>query len=640
MELPLSFAPLAAGLALLLAVAAFLAKRRTAPLAGKPLSGAVSVDASSAAGDDRPRVAIVFGTQTGTAERFAKQLKTEIQAAVGDATVVEAVDAEEYDAAARLPAERLALFLVATYGDGEPTDNAADLYAWLLRSAGEAEKGGAPATARPLSALTFGVFGLGNKQYEHFCAVGKRMHKALESLGATPAVRRGDGDDDDDIEGDFDAWRGELMAALKASNLLSHAAEGGAVAEAAPLPAFEVVPSTAAAAPAASGTGLSPHSPALATVTAVRELHSKPASERSCVHVEIDIAPVGHRAYEAGDHVGILPVNEGAVVEEAAALLGVKARLSDVVEFRAPRSASDLGHPVPGPITVRDALARHADLVGVASKGMVAAFARAATGDEATKLAALLAPDGLAAYKAWHAHSRCLLEIMREFPETAGSVGLGAFFGAVAPRPAVRFYSISSSPALQPTAVHVTAAVVRHEVATGRVHAGVATGGLARAVAGDRVALFLRKSTFRLPSDPSAPVIMIGPGTGLAPFRGFLQERAAAKAASPATLFFGCRSETTDYIYREELAAHLETGALTALHVAFSRAGASKDYVQHHLRAHAAALKAAVAAGGHVYVCGDAKAMARDVHAVLVDALGEAGVKALADGGRYLKDVW
>ena len=581
-------------------------------------------------------------------------MKAEIAGLAGESGArINVVDAEEYDGETRLPTESLVLFLMATYGDGEPTDNAADLYNWVVRSAGDAEF----AATKPLAPVTYAVFGLGNKQYEHFCAVGKRLHKALEGLGGAPIVLRGDGDDDDDIEGDFDAWKAGLLTALKdRPDLLGGGGADGAAADAcsAPLPAFTVTPAPAGATPAprAAGTGTSPHSPALATITAVRELHT-PASDRSCVHVELDCGGT-EAVYTAGDHVGVVPSNDDAVVAELASLLAIDDP-SSLVTFDPPTdaaSAADIGHPVPGPLTLRDALAWHADVLSPIGKPTLAAFARAATGDEATALAALLTPDAAAAYKSWHAHSRCLLEVMREFPATARALGVGAFFGGVAPRLGVRFYSISSSPAASsPTTLTVTAAVVRETTATGRTHRGPASNGLAAAKKGGRVAFFIRRSTFRLPSDPATPIIMVGPGTGLAPFRGFLQDRAATAAGGgrlgEAVLFFGCRSKRTDCIYSNELAQFQATGALTTLHVAFSRDGPTKDYVQHHIAANGASVKALVDAGAYVYVCGDAKAMARDVHATLRDVLGggsaaagDAALKVLADGGRYHKDVW
>ena len=786
MELPLASA--LAGALLLLALAAFFVRRaaggKSLLLAGKQAKGGLRVDATSGDGanaaaaaaaaassrggsSSKPQVTLLFGTQTGTAERFAKQLKAELLAISSGGSEapqvdVDVVDCEEFDASKRLAAGStgLVLFLVATYGDGEPTDNAADLYNWLLKAAGEAERAAGAASGDeeekrkllPLAEVSFGVFGLGNKQYEHFCAVGKRVHRAMTSLGATPVVRRGDGDDDDDIEGDFDGWKSELLAALAGSPLLGfkeeEAAAGvpsapatpsAAAAASAPasiipsassVPCYAVAPSKAkkpaprlggggahaAAAGAGAAAGSGPHSPALARVVAVRELHS-PLSERSCTHVELDIGGGGGASsssapsYEAGDHIGILPSIPAEVAAEVTRALGLDPKA--MVEISLPSSSSssssassssDLSRAPceASPCSVSDAIARFADVLGPVPKAGVAAFAAfAATAKDAAaelaRLSELLAPTpaGMALYKQWHAHSRCVLELVREFPRTARSLPLGALLGgAVAPRLAVRFYSISSSPNCHPEdegasssssssrssssspssssvpshrRVSVTAALVRETTATGRSHEGPASGGLRACKVGDEVAFFLRKSTFRLPSDAARPIVMVGPGTGLAPFRGFLQERAAilrkskssdnsgggAAASSSSSsslgeahLFFGCRSKDHDFIYREELERFERSGALTSLRVAFSREGPGKVYVQHLIAEKSAEVARLITEEkASVYICGDARAMARDVHSALRDALGggsagDAVLKEMAESGRLQKDVW
>ena len=189
---------------------------------------------------------------------------------------------------------------------------------------------------------------------------------------------------------------------------------------------------------------------------------------------------------------------------------------------------------------------------------------------------------------------------------------------------------------------------------SGRLHDGVASCWLAAAAPGTRVPVFLRHSAFKLPADSKAPVVMVGPGTGLAPFRGFIQERAAAVAAGaalgPALLYFGCRRPDEDYLYEADWAALQAAGALTKLRVAFSRAQDHKVYVQHLLRGDAAEVARLVAGGAHVYVCGDGAAMAKDVHAalagVLRDQLGvseaqaAAELAAMAKEGRYVRDIW
>lgn len=225
-----------------------------------------------------------------------------------------------------------------------------------------------------------------------------------------------------------------------------------------------------------------------------------------------------------------------------------------------------------------------------------------------------------------------------------------------------RYYSISSSPRAHPAALSITCVVVDEELPGGRRHRGVASSYLARLRPGDRLPVFVRRSAFRLPADPATPIVMIGPGTGLAPFRGFLQDRqavlearsgsgGASTAFGPATLFFGCRQPDQDFIYREELEGWAASGALSVLHTAFSRAGPRKEYVQHHIEAAAEAVWDVLQArSGCLYICGDAKGMCHDVQLALAALAGralgageEAGadwLKRLAAEGRFMRDVW
>jgi NADPH-ferrihemoprotein reductase len=638
------------GISLLAALVLNCADKRRKSTA-KPPAAAVAASAAGAAAakaasgpDTRDRATILFGTQTGTAERFAKSLKSQLESKYGASTAFDVIDVEHYNAEERLSKEKLVFFLMATYGDGEPTDNAADFYTWLSDAADAADT-----AAPPCGNVSFGVFGLGNRQYEQFCAVGKKIQAAMGELGATPVVRLGTGDDDDDIDEDFDAWAADLFVALEASPLL--VAGSGAAATPDSVPAYDVETISGAAAAGMDtlpdGAGTSHTAPHLATITAVRELHLK-ASDRSCIHVELDIS--GSQAtYEAGDHVGVFVENSPEVVAAAAKALGQP--LDAAFRLRQPRGvAAALDEaPPPGALTLRAALARYADLLSSPSKAALAALAAFATDPtDARRLSELASIEGRDAYHSYiSVVKRSLLEVMQDHPSAVPT--LGAFFASVAPRLQPRYYSISSSPAAHPRSVHVTCAVVRGEaMPSGRLHNGVASCWLAAAAPGTRVPVFLRHSTFKLPTDAKTPVVMVGPGTGLAPFRGFIQERAAAAAAGaalgPALLYFGCRRADQDYIYREELEAALANGALSSLQVALSRADASgkKDYVQHHMLTDGgAALREALEAPGAVfYVCGDAKRMAKDVHAALVEALGEGAVRRLADEGRYHKDVW
>lgn len=362
----------------------------------------------------RKRIRVLFGTQTGTAERFSKQLGGELRKKYGESTIVDVLDLENYKAPEQLKREKLVVLCVATYGDGEPTDNAAEFFTWLGKEAEEVEAGNkqpflevrraswehsklqhepgtilcrrisarrsapvdlslvklhawctpapwracmphTPAsetatlpdcrnpTVPPPQATTFAVFGLGNKQYEHFNAVGKKAFKCLETLGAKALVRRGDGDDDGCIDDDFDKWAGEFYAALDTrSDLVGGKVDQNGSAAAAPAEiaayAVEVLPAGTkeVQAFAPGGTGKDHHSPYWATITAARELHTA-QSDRSCVHVEVDISGAA-ASYEAGDHVAIYAQNSPAVVEEVAALL--KQPLDAVIKLSVPPGTS------------------------------------------------------------------------------------------------------------------------------------------------------------------------------------------------------------------------------------------------------------------------------------------------------------
>lgn len=356
----------AAGSVLLLLVCAvlFVLRRSKTPVAKatavkaggiKPIRGSLldleSIDPSKA------QVRILYGTQTGTAERFSKLLAKEISKVYDpEGTVVDVVDVENYKAVERLHTEkgRLVVLCMATYGDGEPTDNANEFYSWLCK---EAEAVDGALKDQTLEGVSYAVFGLGNKQYEHFNAIGRRVFKCLGALGASPLIHRGDGDDDGLIDEEFEKWCGELMQALEsrppelASLVGPKLGAGGGTAAAngdggpnaclpagaltaSQVPAYEinVIPLSdkgaakllAAAGPSpyslAGGDGSDAQHPFVAKVSCLRELHG-PESNRSCMHVELDLTSCKAK-YAHGDHVAVFPQNADDVVEEIARMLG------------------------------------------------------------------------------------------------------------------------------------------------------------------------------------------------------------------------------------------------------------------------------------------------------------------------------
>lgn len=533
---------------------------------------------------------ILFGSQTGTAEGLAKRVAKEAGKRGFAATVLDMAQTD----ATKLATEKNLLVITSTYGDGEPPDNAKSLHSAL-----------AAAAASPngqLAALRYSVCALGDTNYTQFCKCGADFDGYLEKLGARRVSARVDCDLE--YEEKFGGWLNAALSALVADGPAT-AANGSAPASA--LTATSPAPADAPA-------GWSRTKPFPAQLLASRNLNGA-GSAKQVHHVEFALGDSG-LVYEAGDALGVMPHNCPTLVTEVLAALGC-----------------DGEEAVPAPdgttTSLRHALTELYDL-GKPSPDLLALCAPGQAGGVAVALHHVV--DVLLA--------RADLKLSPvEFVRALKKL-----------QP--RLYSISSSPRAHAGQVHLTVGAVRYDL-HGRARKGVCSTFLAdRVVAGEsRVGVFIHSNkAFRPPANGDTPMIMVGPGTGIAPFRGFLHERKAAGARGRNWLFFGDQRAATDFLYRDELAALMHDGVLTRLDTAFSRDQTDKVYVQHRMLEHAAELYAWLEAGAHFYVCGDASRMAKDVDAALHTAIERAGgktadqaaayVQALKAAKRYCRDVY
>lgn len=527
-------------------------------------------------------ITLISASQTGNARRLAEQLRDDLLAAKLNVNLVNAGDYKFK----QIAQERLLIVVASTQGEGEPAEEAVALHKFLFSK-----------KAPKLPETAFAVFGLGDTSYEHFCQAGKDFDSKLAELGAQRLLDRVDADVE--YQESAQQWRQQIVAALQArepaqSATAAAVTQSGAVDEITSSPYSKTAPLTAQLSVQQKVTGRN--------------------SEKDVRHIEIDLADSGLR-YQPGDALGVWFDNDPALVDELLALLWLKGDEQVSVD----------GQNLP----LAQALRSHFELTQ--NTTLIVDKYAALSRDE--KLIALLA-DKPALQQ--YAKNTPIVDMVRQAPSDLNADQLIALLRPLTPR----LYSIASSQAETENEVHITVGVVRYDI-NGRPRTGGASGYLADRleVEGDIRVFIEHNDNFRLPANPETPVIMIGPGTGIAPFRAFMQQREADGASGKNWLFFGNPHFTEDFLYQVEWQRYVKEGLLTRIDLAWSRDQAHKIYVQDKLRAQGAELWNWIQQGAHIYVCGDANRMAKDVEQVLLDVVAEHGAMDTEQADEYLSEL-
>jgi len=537
---------------------------------------------------------ILFGSQTGTSEKLAKRLGKEAGKR-GFAPTLH--DMASYPTE-QFPVERNLLVITSTYGDGDPPDTAKAFWQFL-----------GDAAAPRLTDTRFSVCALGDSNYPRFCAFGKNVDAALERLGGQRVSSRADCDVDYDET--FLSWLNDALVALAPT-------DGGAAQSAAVLEDEDEE----------SVSRYHRNNPFPAPLRINHRLNGE-GSAKDTRHIAFSLEG-SDLNYEAGDALGVLPVNCPDLVDDLVAAL-----------------AAQPGEPVPlgkgGEVSLREALLHHFEITRI-SPALLKHFADKTADETLIKVTAPEANGELTRFL----RGREVIDLLLAHPNVRFTA---AEFVAFLKRLQPRLYSIASSPKAHPGQVHLCVGVVRYD-SLGRSRKGVCSTFLAdRLPLEGHAPVYVHSNpNFRPPSDPSRALIMVGPGTGIAPFRAFLEERKATGAPGGNWLFFGDQRAHTDFLFRDEIEGMQKAGVLHRLDLAFSRDQAEKVYVQNRMLENAPELFAWLEDGAHFCVCGDASRMARDVDAALRQVIQTAGgrtpeqadsyVAALEASKRYVRDVY
>ena len=534
-------------------------------------------------------VTVIYGSQTGTSEGLAKKLVKTLKKGNFEPEIH---DIGAYDHS-RLPKEKNLLIITSTYGDGEPPDSAADFHSWLMSE-----------QAPRLDGVSYSVLALGDSSYPDFCKCGVEFDSRLAELGAVRIRERVDADVDPDEP--FARWSADVLSSLAPSGALTS-------------PGAEDTQESAEE-------GHSKAHPFPAAVLENRNLNGPGAKQTHQIALSLKESGLD---YEVGDALGVYPLNPPEVVDEILANL--------------PFKPSD----VPGrdgvEIPLREALTSHYDL-GVLTKGLIQKWQERSG---SPFLRSLVAADDKTAWDEF-CRGREVIDLVIDHPADFSDA---EEFVSVLKKLQPRLYSIASSPRAHPGEVHLCVGIVRYQT-HGRKRGGVCSTFLADRMDADTKPKVYTHSNpaFRLPADGNVPVIMVGPGTGIAPFRAFLEDRRASGAKGRNWLFFGNPHRATDFLYEDEINGFLADKTLTRLDVAWSRDQKEKLYVQHLMVQQGAELWSWLKEGAAFYVCGDASRMAKDVdqalhtvakeHGGFSDEEAAAFIAQLKKEKRYLRDVY
>ena len=525
-------------------------------------------------------ITLISASQTGNARRVAEALRDDLLAAKLNVKLVNAGDYKFK----QIAAEKLLVVVTSTQGEGEPPEEAVALHKFLFSK-----------KAPKLDGTAFAVFGLGDTSYEFFCQSGKDFDNKLAELGAERLLDRVDADVE--YQAAAAEWRARVVEALKAR---------------APVAA----PAQLATSGAVNDIHTSPYTkeaPLTATLSVNQKITGR-NSEKDVRHIEIDLGDSGLR-YQPGDALGVWYQNDPQLVKELVELLWLKGDEPVTVE----------GKTLP----LSEALQWHFELT-VNTATIVENYATL------TRSESLLPLVGDKAQLQQYAAATPIVDMVRFSPAQLDAEALIGLLRPLTPR----LYSIASSQAEVESEVHVTVGVVRYEI-EGRARAGGASSFLADRVEEDgEVRVFIEHNdNFRLPANPETPVIMIGPGTGIAPFRAFMQQRAADGAQGKNWLFFGNPHFTEDFLYQVEWQSYVKEGLLTRIDLAWSRDQQQKIYVQDKLREQGAELWRWINDGAHIYVCGDANRMAKDVENTLLEVIAEYGAMDAEAADEFLSEL-